>query len=190
MAWCMKVEFSSAFIKAARKLSGKMLESLKRVRFQKPKQPKTSSRLPTARNQLAIPESTGYGLEIIAPYSPLKQKFQETPSCSNSSHPEEKPMARKSNQNSNEQTKTNPYTQTTIIHPRSLYQKPIRVIRVQSPTHHALTSISAFSEKQSVLSVKSVFNKTYASRINPIHQKMTRNYSCSLKDQGRVKTGL
>lgn len=31
MAWCMKVEFSSAFIKAARKLSGKMLESLKRT---------------------------------------------------------------------------------------------------------------------------------------------------------------
>lgn len=27
----MKVEFSSAFIKAARKLSGKMLESLKRT---------------------------------------------------------------------------------------------------------------------------------------------------------------
>ena len=31
MAWCMKVEFSSTFIKAARKLSGKMLESLKRT---------------------------------------------------------------------------------------------------------------------------------------------------------------
>lgn len=103
----MKVEFSSAFIKAARKLSGKMLESLKRTI-----------------------------LEVKA-----AEDIKQITDCK----------------------KLVGYSR---IHSRSLYQKPIHKIRVRKKA-----SPSVFPENQSVLSVKSVFNK-------PTHHAL-HDYLCS-----------
>ena len=98
----MKVEFSSTFIKAARKLSGKMLESLKRT---------------------ILEVKAAEDIKQISDCKKLVGYF--------------------------------------IIPPRSLYQKPIHKIRVRKKA-----SPSVFPENQSVLSVLSVFKKTYASRFN------------------------
>ena len=71
MAWCMKVEFSSTFIKAARKLSGKMLESLKRTILEV-KAAEDIKQITDCKKLVGYSIITGYGLGIIAPYSPLK----------------------------------------------------------------------------------------------------------------------
>lgn len=67
----MKVEFSSTFIKAARKLSGKMPESLKRTILEV-KAAEDIKQITDYKKLVGYSIITGYGLGIIAPYSPLK----------------------------------------------------------------------------------------------------------------------
>lgn len=141
----MKVEFSSTFIKAARKLSGKMLESLKRTILEV-KAAEDIKQITDCKKlvgysriyRIRIGDYRAiFTLEIEISRDTILFQFL-------TSRGEAYGKKIKSELKRIDKAYP-PHTRITIIPPRSLYQKPIHKIRVRKKA-----SPSVFPEKQSV----------------------------------------